>query len=193
MPAFAASLYARLLFATGSSEEEERRRFDAESGDPGLAFERYFDQIFRYCRQRLANDSDAEDVCSQVFAEAIKAFPKLRWKGRPVLAFLYTVAARRLVDQRRKTRPSVDIETVAEPASSDQPLEILAATGLLGKAIGELHEDQRLCVYLQVVQGYSFAELARITGRSEKACKGLVYRGLERVRKHLGDEGLSPT
>ncbi len=182
-----------ILFATKKDTGEERRKFEAEKKDPDLVFRRYFDQIYRYCRQRVATDADAEDVCAQVFAEAIKSLPKLKWKGSPVLAFLYTVAGRRLIDRARREKEDVsDVEAMPEPAAKTPSVEILAQKGALGRAIGDLPEDQRLCVYLQVVQGYSFAEVAEIAGRSEKACKGLVYRGLEQVRGSLEKEGVSP-
>lgn len=181
-----------LALAAWSAESEEERRFKAETHDPELAFRRYFDQIYRYCRQRVTTDTVAEDICAQVFAEAIVALPRLRWRGKPVLAFLYKVTERRLIDYRRRRRQLVDIESVAEPAQSGPALDVLAQHGALGEEIAALPADQRQCVYLQVVQGYSFAEVAAIVGRSEKACKGLVYRGLDRLREQLAGRGVGP-
>lgn len=172
---------------------DEERRFRAEIRDPELVFRRYFDQIYRYCRQRVRSDADAEDICAQVFAEAIAALPRLRWKGRPAVSFLYTVAGRRVVDHRRhSSRATVDLDAVSEPVAPGPPVEVLAQHGALGRAIEALPEDQRLCVFLQVVQGHSFAEVASIVGRTEKACKGLVYRGLERLRATLKEQGVTP-
>jgi DNA-directed RNA polymerase specialized sigma24 family protein len=33
-------------------------------------YERYVDRVYAYCRRRAANDQDAEDLCSMVFARA---------------------------------------------------------------------------------------------------------------------------
>jgi RNA polymerase sigma-70 factor (ECF subfamily) len=176
-----------------SDEAAERRRFEAERRDPDLVFRRYHDQLYRYVRVRVRSDDEAEDLVAQVFTEAVPALGRLRWQGRPVLAFLYTIAGRRLADRARRARPdAVDLDAVAEPAAPGGEQERFLAGSALLRAIEELPEEQRLAVYLQVVNGYAFAEVGLILGRTEKAAKGLVYRGLERVRAVLEAEGIAP-
>jgi RNA polymerase sigma-70 factor (ECF subfamily) len=173
--------------------EAERRRFEAERRDPELVFRRYYAQLFRYCRVRSRSDEDAEDLVAQVFAEVLRALPRLRWQGRPVLAFLYTVAGRRLADRARRRRgDDVPLDALPDVPGGGPTADDLLTGPLLQRAILELPEDQRLAVYLQVVNGLSFAEVATVVGRTEKACKGLVYRGLERLRERLEAEGVTP-
>lgn len=58
----------------------------------------------------------------------------------------------------------------------------------LGPAMVRLSEKQRLAVFLVVACGWSNAEVARLTGRSESTVRTLVARGLDRLRVELGVE-----
>jgi DNA-directed RNA polymerase specialized sigma24 family protein len=51
-----------------------------------------------------------------------------------------------------------------------------------------LPEKQRLAVVLVVGFGWSFAEVARLTGKSEATVRGLVARGMRQLRRDLNVE-----
>jgi RNA polymerase sigma-70 factor (ECF subfamily) len=57
----------------------------------------------------------------------------------------------------------------------------------LARCLKSLPLDQREAVVLRFYQGLSFAEIAAISGRSESAVKMRVYRGLERLKKVMGE------
>ncbi|MCD9625007.1 RNA polymerase sigma factor [Rhabdothermincola salaria] len=58
----------------------------------------------------------------------------------------------------------------------------------LASALGRLPEKQRLAVFLVVGCGWSKADVARMTGRSESTIGTLVRRGLSRLRRDLKGE-----
>jgi RNA polymerase sigma-70 factor, ECF subfamily len=169
----------------------DRRDFERERSDAGLLFERYADDIYRYCRLRGCSPSDAEDLTAEVFAQALPRLKALRWRGRPVVAFLYTLAGRRVADlsRRRARKPAtVPMSEVTEDraAASD------GVKGALARGLQQLPEREQLAVVLRIVHGYSFAEVAAAVGGSDKAVKSLVYRGLERLQATLRAEGIEP-
>jgi len=53
------------------------------------------DRVYRYVYYRTANRDDAEDLTEQVFLQVWAAIERFRWQGKPVLAWLYTVALQR--------------------------------------------------------------------------------------------------
>jgi RNA polymerase sigma-70 factor (ECF subfamily) len=59
-------------------------------------------------------------------------------------------------------------------------------------ALAALPEQQRRVVVLKLLEGRSFAEIARTVGATEAACKMRFARGLEAVRDELEREGISP-
>ena len=103
-----------------------------------------------------------------------------------MVAFLYTIARRRVVDlARRQSREQLAAEI--EPAGQGDPPPL---AGALRSALAGLEERERTAVVLRVVNGCSFAEVAAVIGSSEKAAKSLVYRGLDRLAEALAAAGV---
>jgi len=48
----------------------------------------------------------------------------------------------------------------------------------------------QLVVHLRLVEGYSFAEVARLTGRSVGSCQMLMLRSARRLRTQLEQAGV---
>ena len=65
------------------------------------AFRRHYGEIYRFLRRRTESDEAAEDLAQAVFADAAARLRQLEQDDPPVLAWLYTVARRRLVDRAR--------------------------------------------------------------------------------------------
>ena len=76
------------------------------------AFRRHYRQIFRFVRRRSSSHEDAEDVTAEVFA-AVAALRAFEVGATPLLAWLYTVARRRLADDARRRARSPQL-TVAD-------------------------------------------------------------------------------
>jgi RNA polymerase sigma-70 factor, ECF subfamily len=78
------------------------------AADPSTVAARY-DAVYRFVRKRARSREEAEDLTQDVFLAAIVALNEARLRERePSLAWLYTVAKRRLVDRIRgdSTRPA---------------------------------------------------------------------------------------
>src|SRR5207248_2716057 len=131
---------------------------------------------------RSASKSEAEEITQAVFAEAA---------GSPALAWLYTVAQRRLIDAHRRRRSatlplSEASDRAAEP---EYGAEVAAA---LREALAGLPAKQREVVVLRLVEGRPFTEIATKVGATEAACKMRFLRGLASVRKVFEKEGIEP-
>ena len=63
---------------------------------------RHYRTIYGFVRQRSGSREDAEDVTQTVFVEAAANLTRVYAEGRSPLAWLYTVASRRLIDQARR-------------------------------------------------------------------------------------------
>jgi RNA polymerase sigma factor (sigma-70 family) len=131
-----------------------------------------------------------------VFADAAARLRRLEHEDPPVLAWLYTVARRRLIDRARAaarrpgTLASLD-EARALPVEPTLEYGARLAT-LIGESIRELPEGQRQVVVMKLLEGRPFAEIAERTGASEAACKMRFSRGLESLRSELSRRGVEP-
>jgi RNA polymerase sigma-70 factor (ECF subfamily) len=157
------------------------------------AFRRHYGDVLRYLRRRT-DAFEAEDVAQAVFADAAEQLPALRHGQPPVLAWLYTVAQRRLADAARRSarRPVTITELDAErltAAPADYGGDVARA---LGEAIAALPAGQREVVVQKLLEGRSFADIAARVGASEGACKMRFARGLEALRGALEREGIGP-
>jgi RNA polymerase sigma-70 factor (ECF subfamily) len=151
------------------------------------AFKHHYRDVYDFVRRRSATDVEAEDVTAEVFEAAAAGLDRFRPGAAPVLAWLYTVARRRLVDQARRRSRLVALAP-ADPAP-EYGTEVAAA---IRGAIAQLSEDHRRVVVLRLLEGRSFRETAKLLEISEGACKMRLARALERLRSALEEEGVTP-
>jgi RNA polymerase sigma-70 factor (ECF subfamily) len=166
------------------------RRFRREQRDFDGLFRAHYPEIVRYLSVRLGSREEAADLASEVFLEAFKRVPGLRWRGKPVLAWLYRVAANMAADSVRKRSREV---LASEPAASvaiPDPTEGIPDREALARALQSLPPDYQLVVHLRLVEGYSFAEVARLTGKSVGSCQMLMLRSSRRLKTSLEQAGV---
>jgi RNA polymerase sigma-70 factor (ECF subfamily) len=154
---------------------------------------RHYRTIYRFVRRRSSSREDAEDVTQTVFVEAAANLTRVYADGRSPLAWLFTVASRRLIDQARQRGRAPEL----------LPLDAVVAVpgeGRYGEAVGRslreaialLPENQRRVVARRLIKGASFAEIANDEEATVAACKMRYMRALETIRIRLEHEGLEP-
>jgi RNA polymerase sigma-70 factor, ECF subfamily len=153
------------------------------------AFRRHYQQVYSYLRRRRIRDPHrAEELTQDVFAAAAAGLPDPQEGDPPVLAWLYTVARRRFVDETRVQRrePRVDLP---EARSSSYYGPFVAQA--LREALGALPGGQRQVIVLKLLRGLTFVEIGREVGLTEAAAKMRFRRALEALREELIERGLS--
>jgi RNA polymerase sigma-70 factor (ECF subfamily) len=157
------------------------------------AFRHHKTEIYRYLRRRTGTPERAEELTQEVFADAAQAFSRLTLDRSHVLALLYAIAKRRVVDESRRWArrgESVPLELVAEPAASPVPRSDTAR--VIKEAVLSLRPEQREVLVMKLLEGRSFAEIASRLGTTEGACKMRLRRALEHVRHELVEVGIEP-
>ena len=150
----------------------------------------HYGDVYRYVRRRTRSREDAEDITQTVFADAIAGLERSSADAPPVLAWLYTVARRRLIDEQRRRRPTlVPLEDAHDPSAERYGVDV---AGALARAIAGLPAEQRRVVVLKLVEGRAFAEIASALQVGEDACRARFSRALRTLRAHLEQEGLTP-
>ena len=158
-----------------------------------LAFRAHGRRIYRFFLRRTSSHHDAEDLTQRVFTDAVDAFGPTTPPPDSMLAWLYTVAKRRMADEVRQrggegqAAPPWNLDTVGSDSEYGP-----AVGAALEKAIGRLPEGQRTVVVLRLLRGIPFAEIAELVGESEAACKMRFARCLDQIRAELEDEGIHP-
>jgi RNA polymerase sigma-70 factor, ECF subfamily len=146
---------------------------------------------------RLLNDTDAAaDAVQDSFIKAYRALDTFRggsfksWLMRIITNTCYDVLRAR---QRRKTDSLDDlpveneyIAALTDPHESPQQfVERQELSTLITTAIQDLPEEQRVSIILCDVEGYSYEEIADITGVAIGTVKSRISRARSRVRDYL--------
>jgi RNA polymerase sigma factor (sigma-70 family) len=152
----------------------------------------HYRKVFRFVRRRVGSAEDAEDVTQEVFANAAALLESTE-RDSPTLAWLYTVARRRIVDElrRRDRARAVSLELVEDPAAPDDGYGEQVAQ-VLDVALASMPEGQRRVVLGRLLQGRSFVDLGGELAVSEDACRMRFMRGLQHLREEFEKEGLKP-
>ena len=123
----------------------------------------------------------------------LTALSTYRSTGRPFLAFVYGIAAHKVLDahraaSRNKSAPVPDIpesfEMSAGPAQRAVQLETAEE---LRRLLEVLPEKQREVLVLRVVNGLSAEETARAVGSTPAAVRMTQHRALTRLRKSIAE------
>ena len=170
--------------------ESEWQEILAAKDNPTLfkpIYERYYLQIFRFIFKRVANESLAADICSQVFTKALQKLDQYQFKGVPYSAFLYRVASNEITSHYRKTQKNriVSFEDAQLNNITDEMEETISqhSTAELLQALDELPLAKMQMIEMRFFEKRSFKEIAAIMEITESNAKVKTYRILEKLRK----------
>jgi RNA polymerase sigma-70 factor (ECF subfamily) len=148
-------------------------------------YERYVDRIHAYCCYRVG-ESDAEDVTSQVFVQAMNGVAGYR--GGSVAAWLFRIAHNCVVDHLRYRRPhiSVDEHEIDFPADSADLFDRIADAeriDMLRQIITALLDDEQIdLLTLKLTSRLNSAEIGEVVGKSAVAVRVEISRMMLRIR-----------
>jgi RNA polymerase sigma factor (sigma-70 family) len=142
-------------------------------------YERYANQIYRYCAHQLGSREEAEDAVQSTF---LNAFRGLRRGVVPELesAWLFKIAhnvclsRQRSAWRRGRIESPADFELVEElmPAPSRRADELIG----LEDVLAQMPETQRRAILLREWQGLSYREIADELELSQGAVETLIFR-----------------
>lgn len=141
-------------------------------------FERFYeerkDEIFGYLARLLGREA-AEDAFQETFLRALRAYGKLE-HGRHLRAWVFTIATRVAVDERRRATPLAEAPEI--PVDDERPvyaeLEHLA---------GELPPTERAAVVLRYGFDLSYDDIGTALGSSAEAARAAASSGVRRLRR----------
>jgi RNA polymerase sigma-70 factor (ECF subfamily) len=180
------------------SEDESRLIQRAQRGDGAACAELYdshYDAVYRYCYYRLGDAELAQDLTAEVFVRMVEKLDRFKLRGRPLLAWLYTIARNLTTDLYRK-KGKVDhlpldqatVLAVGDEADLAHAVDRGLQADCLAAALNLLTEDQRRVILLKFMEGRSNGHVARILNKSEGAVKSLQHRALNSLRRAIERE-----
>lgn len=159
----------------------------------GAIYAQHVTPIWRFVRARVPSDTDAEDVTSEVFAEAMRSWSRFDPARGAVGGWLVGIARHTLADWwRRRGRefPDPDVGTADQAADDDPEGTVLRRSGAdeVRRHLGRLTAKEREAVALRFGTELSSEEIGAAMGISATAARMLVYRAVGKLREVMRDE-----
>lgn len=167
----------------------------AQQGDTSAIealYQRYAQSVYRYIYYRVSSTADAEDLTAEVFVKMVEGLPNYRFTGAPFEAWLYRIAAARVIDHRRRgrRRPQAELtEAMADNAAlPEEEIQHAQEVETLRQAFSQFNDEEQTLLILRFVERKSHQEVADILGKSPAAVKSMQHRTLIRLAALLGSE-----
>lgn len=152
-------------------------------------YEPIHDRFERFCRARVYGNMDYRDLMNETLLVAFSKFDTLRSK-EAFLSFLFGISVRIIGNYHQKKREERFAETNAIYEIADGCANAQSKTDVyyLHQALAQLNEDQRECIILFEISGFSIKEIMEIQEASESAVKQRLKRGREKLLEILSFE-----
>ena len=155
---------------------------------------RHQDHLFALVYRLVPDRDQAADAVQEAFLSAYRNLASFR--GGSVKSWLGRIAVNAAMDLQRTRRrrpsqpyPEVEDESWQPAVAEDLEPERRAMAGersrVLAAALAGLPFEQRNCIVLYDVDGYDYAEIARIMGVSVGTVKSRIHRGRLALRAAL--------
>ena len=156
----------------------------------GVLFDAYYDRIYAYAYRRVGTRQAAEDIAAGVFEDALRSIRRMRWQGKPVIAWLYRIAARRVVDHYRSTRDAVELADDMPDAAGDRSdgLEIEEEYASVRRGLARLNSRDREVIQLAFFEELDGAEIAATLNCTPNNVYVRLHRALKKLESVLQAE-----
>lgn len=156
----------------------------------GDLFDACFDRIYAYAYRRVGSREIAEDIAASVFEDALNGIKRVRWQGKPIIAWLYRIAARRVADHYRAKREleSLDDFTESIGANAGDDLERDDEYDEVRRAMARLTERDREIIRLVYFDELDGAQLAATLGCTANSAYVRLHRALKKLGAILEEE-----
>ncbi|HZU74400.1 MAG TPA: sigma-70 family RNA polymerase sigma factor [Acidimicrobiales bacterium] len=173
-----------LDLAAGASPAERWDR--GEEAAFQEAYERYHDRIFRFCRYRLGDAHEAEDVTQEAFARAWKNPTVLLDPGR-VYPWLRVVAANLCTDHHRRRgrcQPKPEIDSGTEDRTEAEVIGAHQAE-LVRTAMARLTDRHRIALEQREDAGWTYEQMAAHSGTTIASVESLLWRARQALKREF--------
>jgi RNA polymerase sigma-70 factor, ECF subfamily len=161
-----------------------------------MLYRRFLPIVYRYALTHVGNTAQAEDVTSETFYAMVDGIASTRAQDESSFtAWLLGIAHNKVARHYRtlRARPEIPLTlaedaqpfTVADEADPQSVVAIRERWSEIVDALRLLTEEQRSVVVYRCALGYSTAEVAGMLGKPENAVRGLQFRALASLSRHL--------
>jgi RNA polymerase sigma-70 factor (ECF subfamily) len=177
------------------SSQDAKLAQRAKEGDEAAfaeIYNRHYQDVYTYLYYRVNDAEAAQDLAAEVFVRLVERIDSFTYRGRPILAWLYTVARNLLIDHQRQQSKArampLDEQLVADSMGPAEAADRQLTRDCLIRSLQHLTEEQQRVILHKMIEGRSNAEVADLMDKTEGAIKSLQHRALGSLRRAIRKE-----
>ena len=141
------------------------------------AWAAYGARIFAYLVRMTGDRARAEELCQETFLRFLRHRPSIRARNGTLAPWLYRVATRLVLDDRRRRRPVLPLEREpAVPGDAEETAGNRELAARIRDEVDRLPGELRAAFLLRAHHELSFPQVAAAVGVSERAAKDRFRR-----------------
>ena len=161
-------------------EQREKKR-PMNPKEYNTIVDKYSDDLYRFALRYTGDKDDSNDAVQDCFVKLWEHHEQVH--ADKVKGYLMRVLYRLLVDRYRRRKRLVGERLIPEEACS--PHSDYELHDSIEKMLATLTGEQRMLLLLRDLEGYSYKEMAEMTGLSEQQVMTYLYRARVKARKYL--------
>ena len=147
------------------------------------AVDTHADNLYRFVLKNLKDVAMSEDIIQDTFEKLWMKLEEV--SSRKVRSYLFTSAYHTMIDYIRRGKKLVHVDQVRfEQETQEGHYSDLGE--ILERAILNLPADQKAVLMLRDYEGYTYKEIAEITGLNEAQVKVYIYRARVYLKSYIG-------
>lgn len=142
----------------------------------------FSDNVYRFILKNAKDEALAQDVVQDSYEKLWLNYKNVQFEK--VKSYLFTTAYRTMIDHFRRSKKITHTEDYDynKHYHNEQYSDI---GEILQQAVNQLPADQKAAVMLRDYEGYSYKEIAEITGLNESQVKVYIYRARVFLKNYL--------
>lgn len=152
--------------------------------DYNTCVDMHSDGVYRFALKHLRDTDTAKDVVQESFARMWQKVEDV--DAAKAKSYLFTTAHHIIVDTARRAQRSARMEAQHEDLSSTGEAAQPDLKRIIDAALATLPDVQRSVILLRDLEGYSYEEIAELTGLNLTQVKVYIYRGRTALKDHIG-------
>jgi RNA polymerase sigma-70 factor (ECF subfamily) len=159
-----------------------------------LLINRYKNRIINFINKMIFDYEEAQNIAQDVFIKIYETLGRYRMEDS-FQSFIFTISKNLTLNYIKKSKRTVFFSQLftkndedrhldySYDAPQEQEFDNRARDRMLIEALGQLKENQRLALVLKVYVGFSYNQIADVTGWSIPKIETLISRAKTQLKK----------
>jgi len=151
--------------------------------DYNSCVDNHSDGLYRFILHHCKDKDDARDIVQDSFEKLWMNYAQV--DPQKAKSYLFTTAYRTMIDKIRRSKKQGSFSEVDESKHTHEQASLDVKEAIYN-GLQRLPDIQKTVITLRDLEGYSYNEIAQITGITETQVKVYIYRGRVALKNFIG-------